>query len=146
MGYVLRHWSSLRAKSASSQELLRSALSLKEGLTDTYRKVRQLSGAGDSNAYLDMQQARMEKIGIPSLLINSRDDPICVWENVTAYAERIAANQNLVLAELQRGAHGCKYDFWGVRSVGHDMIGEFVTASWQELAKEKDMHACALGA
>ncbi|CAE8624059.1 unnamed protein product [Polarella glacialis] len=130
--YAFRHRHKFRNQSASFSNLLGNILSPQHSLKETYRKTRHLSGAIDSSAWMDMQQPCMEGINVPSLLINSRDDPICVWANVEEYKQDIVANPNLVLAELQRGSHGCKYGFWGGESIADVFIGEFVFACWCE--------------
>jgi hypothetical protein len=106
-------------------------LSPTTGISDTYRAIKRLSGIPDSCAWLDKQQPRLDDISVPSLLVNSRDDPINTWTNVEHYLKDIAANPNLALAEMQCGAHGCKYDFWGFSSVINTMVTEFVMASWK---------------
>lgn len=130
--YVFRHRIRLRQKSSSFNNLVSDMLSPKRGLGETYRLARRLSGATGSHAYLNIQQPRIDKVGLPTLLINSRDDPICVWRNVLDSYKRIVSNPFLVLAELHRGSHGCKFDFWGCSSVTHKMITEFVFAAWDE--------------
>jgi len=131
--YVFRHREAIRKHSAAPDGLVERALSLKKGLRETYREVRSLSGTFGSSAWLDLQQPRLDDILVPSLMINSRDDPICTWANVVAFSKDIAANPHVVLAELHRGAHGCKFDFWGWSSVTNTIIGDFVLASWHEL-------------
>lgn len=135
--YAFRHREQLRKRSPSSSALVERMCRLGGGLTETYRNARRLSGAGDSSAWLDMQQPRLDEIRVPSLMINSRDDPICVWANVEQFKNDITANPNLALVELRRGSHGCKFDFFGISSVTDNMIGEFVWASWQEWLREK---------
>jgi len=137
--YAFRHRGKLCAKSESTSNLVKSMLSPASGLQQTYRLARRLSGAVDSSAYLEMQQPCLEEISVPSLMINSRDDPICVWRNVEDFRADIAANPNLVLAELRRGSHGCKFGFWGFHSVTDAMIGEFVIATWQEWCRANCM-------
>lgn len=132
--YVFRHRHVLRKKSASTNTLVSQLLSPSSGLGDTYRKGRRLSGADDSSAYLNMQQPKLSDVEVPTLLINSRDDPICVWHNVEEHRREIDANPNVALAELWRGAHGCKFNFWGTSSVTFTMIAEFVEACWDELS------------
>mmetsp|Transcript_26936 Transcript_26936/g.52827 ORF Transcript_26936/g.52827 Transcript_26936/m.52827 type:complete len:467 (-) Transcript_26936:74-1474(-) len=135
--YAFRHREQLRKRSPSSSALVERMCRIGGGLTETYRNARRLSGAGDSSAWLDMQQPKLDEIRVPSLMINSRDDPICVWANVEQFKNDITANPNLALVELRRGSHGCKFDFLGISSVTDDMIGEFVWASWQEWLCEK---------
>lgn len=130
--YVFRHRGTLRGSSASADDIVNQAMSPTHGLQDTYKAIRRLAGAGGSSAWLDMQQPRLEQVAVPSLMINSRDDPVCVWENVERFRADIVSNPNLVLAEMQQGSHGCKFGFWGFDSVAFAMIGEFVTASWKE--------------
>jgi len=139
--YAFRHREQLRKRSPSSSALVERMCRIGGTLTETYRTARRLSGAGDSSAWLDMQQPRLDEIRVPSLMINSRDDPICVWANVEQFKNDITANPNLALVELRRGSHGCKFDFLGVSSVTDDMIGEFVWASWQEWLREKQASA-----
>merc|ERR1719330_540487 len=135
--YVFRHRSALRQKSASFCKLVSEALSPRRGAVDTYKTVRKLSGAGGSAAFLDIQQPKLEQVCVPALLINSRDDPICVWENVRDAYKTVEANPYYALAELQRGGHGCKFGFWGFQQVAHTMMSEFVLAAWHQL-RESD--------
>merc|ERR1719456_556062 len=83
----------------------KALLSPTRGIPDTYRAIRRLTGIQDSSAWLDKQQPRIDDIRVPSLLVNSRDDPINTWTNVEMYIKDIAANPNLGLVELRAGAH-----------------------------------------
>lgn len=131
--YVFRHRGELMKKSESTARLVGDMLSPKSGAVETFRMGRRLSGVGGSSAWLNMQEVKVREIALPSLLINSRDDPICVWSNVEDVMDDIKANPNLVLADLERGAHGCKFDFWGINNVAHSMIAEFVLSAAVEL-------------
>lgn len=131
--YAFKHRSALRRKSGSWAQLVGDILNPRNGLVSTYRMARRLTGANDSNQFLDLQQPRLYDLEVPSLLINSRDDPICVWKMVEKSFDAIKGNPNLLLAELQRGAHGCKFDFWGLSNVAHEMIVQFVLGSYSEV-------------
>eukprot|EP00927_Polykrikos_kofoidii_P085226 TRINITY_DN9200_c0_g1_i3.p1 TRINITY_DN9200_c0_g1~~TRINITY_DN9200_c0_g1_i3.p1 ORF type:complete len:469 (+),score=41.87 TRINITY_DN9200_c0_g1_i3:157-1407(+) len=131
--YAFRHRGKLRMKSQSFSERVDAVLSPVTGLRETYRQATKLSGIKGSSAWLDEQQPKLDGIHVPTLAINSRDDPICVWANVENFRSDIAANPHVILAELQRGSHGCKYGFWGLEPVTNSMIGEFIIASWREL-------------
>jgi len=139
--YVFRHRKELRSKSPSFNNLVGTLLSPRHGIVKTYRLQRRLCGANDSSDFLQKQQPLVEEVEMPCLLINSRDDPVCVWENVVEHMPDIMSNPNLVLAELARGSHGCKFDFWGRKNVAHDMIKEFVAASWHVWKEPQRRHA-----
>eukprot|EP00929_Paragymnodinium_shiwhaense_P076388 TRINITY_DN39274_c0_g1_i1.p1 TRINITY_DN39274_c0_g1~~TRINITY_DN39274_c0_g1_i1.p1 ORF type:complete len:445 (+),score=86.19 TRINITY_DN39274_c0_g1_i1:55-1389(+) len=144
--YVFRHRGSLRRKSESLNDLVSHMLHPKNlfaDAVDTYRKHRRLAGTDGSSAWLELQQPRIEKVQVPMLCINSRDDPICVWGNVEANWKAISSNPNVVLAELQRGAHGCKFDFFGYTSLADRMIVDFVDAAWQQHLQERTSPAAA---
>eukprot|EP00913_Durusdinium_trenchii_P001506 g1394.t1 len=111
---------------AGSAEVVKLALDPGRGFNEVYRNVTKLAGFGCSNAWVEKQQPDLQEMQVPCLLINSRDDPICIWENVEEHKSAIEKNPFLALAELQRGSHGCKFDFWGYNSVGNRMIGDFV--------------------
>ncbi|CAJ1366884.1 unnamed protein product [Effrenium voratum] len=131
--YVIRHRSTWAQKSPSSAEVVKVALDPTQSFAKVYRNVTKLSGFGCSTAWLENQQPQLNNIEVPCLLINSRDDPICVWQNVEDHKPLIQENPNLALVELRRGSHGCKFGFWGFSSMGRDMIGEFILSSWSEL-------------
>jgi len=131
--YAFRHRKALRKESSEFYQVVGEMLSPKSGTVKTYRLTRKLSGVDDSSAWLEMQQPRLGHIALPCMLINSRDDPICVWSNVEAHLPEIKSNPHVVLADLERGSHGCKFDFWGTCNVAHGMIAEFVTAASEEL-------------
>lgn len=133
--YVYRHRETWNQKSPSSAEVVKLALDPGRGFNEVYRNVTKLAGFGCSNAWVEKQQPDLQEMQVPCLLINSRDDPICIWENVEEHKSAIEKNPFLALAELQRGSHGCKFDFWGYNSVGNRMIGDFVLASWEELKR-----------
>merc|ERR1712039_689099 len=116
----------------SFQQLIRDIMSPKKGTIETYRLTQRLSGVGGSSEWLPMQQPVLHEIEVPCLAINSRDDPVCVWENVDNHFKDILANPNLALVELASGSHGCKLDFWGYSNVVHPIISEFVRACWDE--------------
>jgi len=139
--YVYRHREAFIRRSASFNELVRDLMSPRKGLRDSYRGLRRLSGKENSSAWLTSQQPDIPSIGVPSLLINSRDDPICVWENVRENFRDISSNPNLVLAELYRGAHGCKFGFWGCKAITDDMIADFVQGAWHELQASRKVAA-----
>jgi len=134
--YVYRHRDALSKRSPSSLELCTQLLSPRLGLRQTYRGLRRLSGAGDSSAWLEMQQPRIEESVMPTLLLNSVDDPVTRWENVEEARAEIAGNPNCVLAELRRGAHGCKFGFLGRQTMAEPIIAEFVLGAWRELQRQ----------
>lgn len=142
--YAFRHRGLLRRKSRSFGQLVDEMISPRKGVVDTFRLGRRLSGVDGSSAWLDMQQPQLHEIQLPTLLINSRDDPICVWSNVEANLSDIKKNPNLVLAVLERGSHGCKFDFWGLSNVAHGMMAEFVLACLEELRRpSREAGACS---
>lgn len=141
--YVIRHRKALSARSSSFANIVSDLMSpkaaLRGGLKETYRATRRLSTNSrvDSSAWLEAQQPQFDEISIPTLLINSRDDPVCTWSNVESFYADICSNPNMVLADLERGAHGCKYGFWGWGSYVDSMIGDFVLGAWQELESRR---------
>eukprot|EP00438_Fugacium_kawagutii_P020161 Skav209783 [mRNA] locus=scaffold9:618069:625030:- [translate_table: standard] len=151
--YVYRHRETWRQKSPASAEVVEATGAAQQAVLDpgksfieAYRNVTKLSGRfGCSNTWLEKQQPSLEDMKVPCLLINSllvsKDDPICVWENVEEHASHIATNPYLALAELQLWPHcgqACKwFDLWGFNSVGNRMISDFVMASWAELKETK---------
>jgi hypothetical protein len=60
---------------------------------------------------------------------------VCAWANVESAYPTIVANPDVALAEYACGAHGCKFGLLGLDSVAHELIGEFVHASWRELRR-----------
>jgi len=136
--YAFRHHRSiLNNAPQTAREGALDMMSPKANAVDTFKAARRLSGMyathGDSSAWLDKQQPRVNAMDMPSLCINSRDDPICVWENVEAYRSQLDSNPNIALVELHRGAHGCKFGFWGFGTIVDPIIWEFIEACWQEL-------------
>lgn len=73
---------------------------------------------------------------MPTLLLNSVDDPVTRWENVEDARAEIAGNPNCVLAELRRGSHGCKFGFLGRQTMAEPIIAEFVIGAWRELQRQ----------
>jgi len=133
--YVFRHRETWWQKSRSYAEVVQVALNPARSFTDVYTHITKLSGFGCSNRWKEKQQPPIAGVHVPCLLINSKDDPICVWENVEDHLSEIEANPFLALAEMSRGSHGCKFDFFGFKSVGNQMIAEFILASASELKK-----------
>jgi hypothetical protein len=131
--YGFLHRRYLREVSGDFSEAVRRILSPFTGLAETYSYMQLLAGAESEDAWRGFQQPCVADINVPSLFINSRDDPIARWENAEQHREALASNPNLLLAELQSGAHNCKYGFWGVTSIADAMISEFVLSSWDEL-------------
>lgn len=144
--YVFRHRAALSKRSPSSPALCRDLLSPRAGLAATYKGLRRLSGEFGSSAWLDIQQPRIGETKVPTLLINSVDDPILVWENVEEAKAEMLENANCVLAELRRGSHGCKYDFFGLDTRAEPMIGEFILSAWRELRAQQRREAYPMGA
>jgi len=133
--YVFQHREELRKlkKSESWSQLVGEMLSPKTDLVGTMRLQRKMMGNfKDSSSWLSEQGVKVKEIDIPSLFINSRDDPICRWINVERNFNEMKGNPHLVLAELQRGSHGCKFDFWGWNNVAHSMISQFVLSTVEE--------------
>eukprot|EP00927_Polykrikos_kofoidii_P005935 TRINITY_DN12391_c0_g1_i1.p1 TRINITY_DN12391_c0_g1~~TRINITY_DN12391_c0_g1_i1.p1 ORF type:complete len:460 (-),score=52.40 TRINITY_DN12391_c0_g1_i1:281-1660(-) len=135
--YAFRHREQLRMKSSSFSDNVAAMLNPAKGLRETYRHAAKLSGIKGSTAWLNERQPAVEAMQVPTLSINSRDDPICVWENVENFKIDIGANPNVVSAELQRGSHGCKYDFWGLESITERLVGDFIIGAWRELCAEQ---------
>jgi hypothetical protein len=131
--YGFLHRRSLQEVSADFSEAVRRVMNPFANLAETYSIMQHLSGAKNERDWHEMQQPRTQDINVPSLLINSRDDPMAKWENTEHLMETIVSNPNLVLAEMNCGAHFCKYNFSGAVSVHDAMIGEFVLSSWHEL-------------
>lgn len=136
--YGLLHRRALQEVSNDFSQAVLRVINPLTSLTRTYSNVQLLSGAKSERDWHDMQQACMIDINVPSLLINSRDDPMARWENVEAHRAVFASNPNLVLAELHVGAHNCKYTFSGAASIADAMIAEFVLSSWHELRLQED--------
>lgn len=133
--YVFRHRRQIAARSPSSPELVKRMLR-ESSMHETYKLSRRLSGCEDEDAWIRQQQANLGEISLPCLLLNSRDDPICVWDNVEANFGSILGNPNLALAEFRCGAHGCKFGLLG-ESVGHDLVVEFIEGAQRELRRTR---------
>jgi len=81
-----------------------------------------------------------------TLLVNSRDDPICVWDNVEYSMQGIFSNPNPAHADLYCGTHGCKFGFLAFSSHMEAMVGEFVLGSWHEWHRKRQAAAAAAAA
>jgi len=136
--YFFRHRKQL-AQSEDTRSALKTALNPTIGLQTTMKELRKMSGwyktVGDSNAWLCKQQPSLNTQDVPHMLVNSRDDPICVWSNVETAYENVMSNPNAVLVELARGSHGPKYDFWGYSSFVSDAVSEFILSTMQEFGE-----------
>mmetsp|Transcript_43354 Transcript_43354/g.99905 ORF Transcript_43354/g.99905 Transcript_43354/m.99905 type:complete len:541 (-) Transcript_43354:142-1764(-) len=128
--YVLRHYEVLIK--AGYSETAHSILNPCLGLVETYQETLTLSGQKTVEEFLQVHQPKLSGINVPSLLVNSRDDPICVWENVEHSFNDILDNPNIAHADMFCGTHGCKFGFLGFSSYMEAMVGEFVAASWHE--------------
>jgi len=128
--YVVRHWRPL--KDAGKWQVMKRILNPMKGIVETYHESIALTGAEDTQEFIKLQNPVLHSIKVPSLLINSRDDPICVWDNVEYALDDITANPHIAHAELYCGTHGCKYNFLGFSSISESMISEFVHASLGE--------------
>jgi len=137
VNWALKYWYAFRLRvqlrtwSPEVAEAMRCMLNPRHGLLKTYRALAGLSGAGE-RTWADLQQLRLNAINVPTLFLHSRDDPICSFSNVEASYEDLMANPNVAVVELRRGAHGCKYGFWGGKSILEDIVGDFVAASWRQ--------------
>jgi len=130
--YARRNHSALLVDDSEEKAMLRESveaiLKPETGVVETFKAIQGLSGYGD--AWLDKQRTRLENIEVPSLFINSRDDPVLVWDNVEEVLDEIKSNPYLALLEFDRGSHGCKYGFWGGHSVVETIIPEWVESCW----------------
>lgn len=104
----------------------------------------------DYNKWLVMAQPKLEDINVPFLLICSHDDPITRFVNASQFVDeentasqrgQASPFQNVVLAELTRGAHGIKSGLLGWPFARDDMapriVAEFIAAVNAALQLEK---------
>lgn len=135
--YVFRHYATWLQKSRSCAQVVEAAMSPTRSFMEVYYDVTKLAGFGCRKKWRDKQQSVLGDVDLPCLLVNSRDDPISVWDNVEDHRAEIESNPYLALADLHRGAHGCKFGFLGFRSFGNEMIAEFVLAAAAELKQAR---------
>ncbi|CAE7184102.1 abhd2b [Symbiodinium pilosum] len=135
--YAIRHRETWTQKSRSFADVVKVALNPARSFVEVYDEVMKLSGFGCSKRWKEKQQPAIGEVKVPCLLVNSRDDPISVWENVEDHTAEMQNNPCLALAELYRGAHGCKFDFWGFHCWGNTMIAEFILAAASELKQAR---------
>eukprot|EP00439_Symbiodinium_sp_Y106_P044730 s2489_g5.t1 len=135
--YVFRHYATWLQKSRTCAQVVEAAMSPTRSFMEVYYDVTKLAGFGCRKKWRDKQQSVLGDVDLPCLLVNSRDDPISVWDNVEDHRAEIESNPYLALADLRRGAHGCKFGFLGFRSVGNKMIAEFVLAAASELKQAR---------
>lgn len=141
--YVFRHRRELMKRSASFWNHVGSILDPRIGHIKTWLMLSRLHCEGGWKESIRLQQPVIHELCVPSLLINSRDDPVCSWKNVEKSWEQIESNPNLVLADFARGSHGCNFDFWGRSNVVNPIIGEFVKSTWEEWLRFEDKLAGA---
>ena len=129
--YFLKHHSLLR-QSPKHRHLVFAALNPFGSVSDTVRATMKLSEFETEEQFEAEHEVPMSGAAVPLLLINSRDDPICLWNLVEQCKPIIKRTPLVVTADMARGAHGCKHGFYGAGTVSHDMVIEFVASCQTE--------------
>jgi pimeloyl-ACP methyl ester carboxylesterase len=89
-------------------------------------------------AWHEYSQADFTALPVPTLVINSRDDPICTIRALDRYRHRLMQSPNVCLVELEAGSHGCKFSFSGGECVANRLVSEFIIAAAEEWRRQLD--------
>jgi pimeloyl-ACP methyl ester carboxylesterase len=93
------------------------------------------------DAWHEYMQADFSALPLPTLVINSRDDPICAVRNLERYRHRLMQSPNVCLVELEAGSHGCKFSFSGGETIANRLASEFIMAAAGEWRRQLESGA-----
>jgi len=136
--YFLKQWRTL-VKSPRHKQALYEALSPRSDTKRTLRATISLTDFESEDTYNTSQEpsTRIHQCTVPLLAVNSRDDPICGWHMIDRLQSILGGKPTpfTVIADMERGGHGCKFDMWGLHNVGHNLVCEFIAAANKELVE-----------
>ena len=88
-------------------------------------------------SFFEARSATIADVRVPTLVLSSRDDPVCVSANLDDRRREIEESPHVLLAELPHGGHGCKYGALG-GSFAARVATEFVQAAWLQHLEEEE--------
>jgi len=100
------------------------------------------TGCKDFEEYMrrfnPQQKHIVENIRVPLLCVNAKDDPICIYENVTNFIEASSdLDIPLSIATTERGSHVAWFGFWG-ESVVTKWSMDFALALCRDAYEDKE--------
>ena len=69
-----------------------------------------------------------DNIKIPTLILNSKDDPVCHIDNVYEHQPRVEAMENVILVLTDRGSHCAYFEGLTAKPWANRLIKEYFTA------------------
>lgn len=85
------------------------------------------SGFDSLEAYIKAcnPSAVLDQIGIPTMILNAEDDPICHIDNAKAYIETIEQNPCLLLVTTKHGSHCGHFEGWKPQSWANHLMADY---------------------
>jgi predicted alpha/beta-fold hydrolase len=73
----------------------------------------------------------LDQIGIPTMILNAEDDPICHIDNAKAYIQTIEDNPHLILVTTKHGSHCGHFEGWKPHSWANQLIADYLLQTEQ---------------
>ncbi len=107
-----------------------AALEDAQSLEEFHRHLYECAGYPSQQAFLDSCNpvAVMEQVAIPLLVLNAKDDPVCVLGNVRDHQQAMARMPRTILAVTARGSHCAYLSGLGARSWAHWLAADYLQA------------------
>jgi pimeloyl-ACP methyl ester carboxylesterase len=139
--YGIRHRRSFARSPSGVRQKSVDQVIFSPKLESTYKASAGLAGGevGSSvDAWHAYSQADFTALPFPTLVIQSRDDPICAVRNLERYRHRLMQSPNVCLVEFEAGSHGCKFPFGGGESAANRLVSDFIIAAAEEWRRQLD--------
>lgn len=107
-----------------------------QDLHDFHQHLYEVAGNESTEDYMQKSNPSVvfDEIKIPTLILNSKDDPVCHIDNVYENQHRVEAMNNVILVLTERGSHCAFFEGITAKPWANRMIKEYFT-SFSELEK-----------
>lgn len=105
-------------------------LSASQDLHEFHQNLYEVAGSESTEKYMleSNPSTVFDKIEIPVLILNSKDDPVCHIDNVYENQHRVEAMNNVILVLTERGSHCAFFEGVTAKPWANRMIKEYFSA------------------
>ena len=106
------------------------SLKATEDMHEFHQHLYGVAGNSSTNEYMKHSNPSevFDKIKIPLLILNAKDDPVCHIDNVYEHQHRMEAMDNVILVLTERGSHCAYLEGFRAKSWANRMIKEYFTS------------------
>ena len=98
-----------------------------QSVSEMQKLLYQFSGFNSLEEYIKACNPSevLDQIGIPTMILNAEDDPICHIDNAKAYIETIENNPYLLLVTTKHGSHCGHFEGWKPQSWANQLMADY---------------------